>query len=314
MMESAASTATPHHGNTSTRVFTECLERVNAGTPTLLLYTGEVAAVRETVALLASEAPLSGNARVIEVEPDESHRYDPVAGLARAWRKGVRRVSFESRQRDIAWSWLGLVPFWGNLVAAVYETIHALRPAKQSAGDPTLLHLLRTTRQRSIVAVIFDLPSADRAAAARICSALQHAPSGSRLLIAGGIPHNERGSRAPILDFAAQLPPDRVMVHRILRDDAVLQSLSALSAAVVAALGTAAALGDEFDGNTVAGQLGIDELDAEDRLAVAVAAGLIRVLGSRDLADGDITTLYRFESAELRSSLLARRDGRSAKA
>jgi hypothetical protein len=286
-------------------VFTECLEQVNSGRPMLLLYTGEAAAVRETVAMLASEAPLSGNARVIEVEPDESRRYDPVAGLARAWRKGVRRVSFESRQRDIAWSWLGLVPFWGNLVAAVYETIHALRPAKQSAGDPALLHLLRTTRQRSIVAVIFDLHSADRVAAARICSALQHAPSGSRLLLAGGIPDNERGSRAPILDFAAQLPPDRVMVHRLLSGDAGVHSLNALSAATAAALVAAATLGEEFDGNAVAVQLGIDELDAEDRLAVAVAAGLIRAIGSRDLPDGDITTLYRFESAELRNSILA---------
>jgi hypothetical protein len=293
----------PAPDDTLTRVFSDCLAAVHAGSPALLLLTGEAASVRNALAAIATDAPVSRTTRIVDVEPVPGTRFDPVDALARSWKRGARRVTLDDRQRDLAWNWLGLIPFWGNLVAAVYETVTALRRDKANVRDRALRPLLRAHRQRTLVAVLFDLHTADRAAAARLCSAVLHAPAGSRLLVLGGAPETN-GARAPILEMSAQLPPDRLVVHRLVRHDVALERLARLSPAAADAIRSAARIGFEFDGVTLARVLGQDELAVEDRLAIAARAGLIRTIGTRDLPGGDVASLYRFESEALRIAIV----------
>jgi predicted ATPase len=79
--------------------------------------------------------------------------------------------------------------------------------------------------------------------------------------------------------------------------------LAALRPATSAVLSAASVIGTEFDGTTLARLIGADELEVEDHLATAARHGLIAVIGERELPDGDLTTLYRFESLPLRATL-----------
>jgi predicted ATPase len=94
--------------------------------------------------------------------------------------------------------------------------------------------------------------------------------------------------------------------HRIAGADsaaAVSVDLSAIGSTVVEVLQAASILGDDFDGSTLAQMLEKDELYVEDQLALAAHHKLVRVVGEKTLADGEIATLFRFASSHLRSVL-----------
>jgi predicted ATPase len=79
--------------------------------------------------------------------------------------------------------------------------------------------------------------------------------------------------------------------------------LSRISPQVADVLQAASAIGDEFDGSTVALMMERDELYVEDQLAHAVHQKLVQVIGETTSHDGDIATEYRFTSSHLRASL-----------
>ncbi len=68
-------------------------------------------------------------------------------------------------------------------------------------------------------------------------------------------------------------------------------------------LRAAASLGDQFDGDAVASLTGVDELEVEDRLAMAVHRGIVVVTGECLGRDGDPSTVYRFTSSAVRAAL-----------
>lgn len=79
--------------------------------------------------------------------------------------------------------------------------------------------------------------------------------------------------------------------------------LGALSPAVAEAMRSASQLGEEFDALTLARRLERDELAVEDQLALGVHYGLLQNLGERTLADGEVTTAFRFPSRHVRAAL-----------
>jgi predicted ATPase len=79
--------------------------------------------------------------------------------------------------------------------------------------------------------------------------------------------------------------------------------LGSLHSDVAEIVRAASIFGDEFDALTLAQLLEMDELDLEDRLAVAVRFGLLNVAGEWTLQGGEISTLYRFASTAVRASL-----------
>jgi predicted ATPase len=82
--------------------------------------------------------------------------------------------------------------------------------------------------------------------------------------------------------------------------------LEGVSPAIVEVLGAASLLPEEFDGLALAGLLARDELDVEDRLAMAAHHGLVSVLGETTLPSGEISTRFRFTSGAVRAAVAAR--------
>ncbi len=305
-MSEALATTSP--GEASLAAFAESLATARAGTPALLLFTGNGGGPRSELSLLAQDAPAGRGTRVVEVEPGIAGRYDPVAAACRNWQQGVVRVSFESTGSRLALEWLQVLPVWGDLLAAIAETWRALRERKhEGQRDVEAARLLHAARRRPIVLVLHDLHLADHAAAHRLAALIAHAGARSRLLIVGGVELSAQGTAQPaILDVAGFLPAERVHVERLAtQGGAVLDSLAGSSRDALNAVHAAAVLGDSFNGASVARMLEIDELSAEDRLALAVRSGLIHVAGVIDLPDGDIVTEYRFEAGGVRVATLA---------
>lgn len=79
--------------------------------------------------------------------------------------------------------------------------------------------------------------------------------------------------------------------------------LSRLGEKAADAVRAASVLGDSFAGDELAQLLGVDELELEDRLSVAVRFGLLEVTGTVDRPDGDFATAYRFVSSSARAVL-----------
>ena len=282
--------------------FAETLARAHAGTPTLLLLAGSARDVRTTLAATMADALLGRGTRVVEIEPDRAGEYDPVATAARMWRKGARRVAFSAQQRDIAWGWLALVPL-GDLVSAIGETL-AVIGRRRAGGDGDLARLLRAAKRRTLVIGVQDLHVARRAGALRLGAAIETAPAGTRLLVVGGADPAMQDGRTPaIFDVVTGLPRERVHVLRVARDHGAVDRLRDISPDAAAAVQAAAVLGSAFDGAALARLLGIDELVLEDRLAIAVRAGLLRVTGTIDLPDGDVATAWAFEPPALRDTV-----------
>jgi hypothetical protein len=296
----------------TTRDFARSLERVYAGTPLLFLLTGNAADVRPALAAAVADTAFAAGTRVLEIEPDANGQYDPVRAAALAWKRGARRVVLDSRRRELAWSWLGVVPFWGSLVAAIWETMAALGQRRDPTRDADAARLLLAARRRPLIILLHELHRTDRAAASRLCALVAQASPGIRLLIAGDIDPSAstaesaaRGGEHAVLTLAKRLPAERVLITRLTTGEAIIEPLLRGSPAAAAAVQAAAVLGEEFDGAMLARLLGIDELAAEDRLAVVVRAGLLRVAGTRDLPDGDVATLYRFVDSGTRAAVLA---------
>jgi hypothetical protein len=285
-----------------TAAFADALARAGNGSPTLLLLAGAARDVRTTLATTVADAPLARGTRVVDVEPDENAEFDPIAAAAHVWRKGARRVAFNAQQRDVAWGWIGMVPL-GNLIAAIGETV-AVVNSRRAGRDSDLARLLRAARQRPLIVVVHDLHRAGRNGALRLCAAIDAAPAGTRLLIVAGADPaiRERGSPA-IFDAVRSLPPERAQVVRVTRDHGAVDRLRDISADAAAAVQAASVLGRSFDSATLARALAIDELLLEDRLAVAVRAGLLRVTGTIDLPDGDVASAYAFDPPALRDTI-----------
>jgi predicted ATPase len=88
------------------------------------------------------------------------------------------------------------------------------------------------------------------------------------------------------------------------RDSAGPQlDLSRLGDAAADTVRAASVLGDRFAGDELARLLGLDELDVEDQLAIAVRFGLLEVTGTLDRPNGELATGYRFMSAAARAAL-----------
>ncbi|MDQ4044767.1 MAG: AAA family ATPase [Chloroflexota bacterium] len=79
--------------------------------------------------------------------------------------------------------------------------------------------------------------------------------------------------------------------------------LSGIKPEIAEVVRTASVLGEEFDGSSLAALLEQDELYVEDQLALGVHHGLVGIIGEVTLPDGEISTLYRFATPYLRSSL-----------
>jgi hypothetical protein len=79
--------------------------------------------------------------------------------------------------------------------------------------------------------------------------------------------------------------------------------LSGIRPAVVEILRAASAYGDEFNGSSLALLVEKDELYVEDQLALAAHHKLVETIGEATLANGEITTVFRFTSSHLRAVL-----------
>ena len=89
----------------------------------------------------------------------------------------------------------------------------------------------------------------------------------------------------------------------VIATDEAASFLGALRADVADIVRSASIFGDEFDALTLAQLIEMDELDLEDRLAVAVRFGLLTVAGEWAQPGGEISTLYRFASSAVRAAL-----------
>jgi predicted ATPase len=79
--------------------------------------------------------------------------------------------------------------------------------------------------------------------------------------------------------------------------------LGDLPAAAAETIRAASVLGEGFDSVRLSRLLEEDELAVEDRLAVGVHYGLLVAIGEGETEDGEVTTLYRFGTPQLRAAL-----------
>jgi hypothetical protein len=196
---------------------------------------------------------------------------------------------------------------WGDLFTALVETVRALlRRRGTTPRDREFSSLLRVARRHPLVLVVHDLHTADSRAVHRLGAAVLSLPARARILLVGGADAPAQGqARPPILDIAAGLPSQRCTIEPLAHRGAAIGTLGGVSSDALDALRAGAVIGDAFDGLAVAYLLDVDELNAEDRLAIAVRTGLIGSAGTIDLPDGDVASAYHFDSSAIRDAALA---------
>jgi predicted ATPase len=105
-----------------------------------------------------------------------------------------------------------------------------------------------------------------------------------------------QAGRRRALDTAAQTLAPPVATD-------ALADLSALGPALIEAVSAASVLGDRFDACALARLLARDEVEVEDQLALGIHFGVLQLAGERTLADGEMTTVYRFTDPHLCAAL-----------
>lgn len=99
------------------------------------------------------------------------------------------------------------------------------------------------------------------------------------------------------IDFVEDAPPADV-------DSAATPIIpSSLDRETLQLLSSASTFGDEFSGTALARLMQLDELEVEDRLAMAMHRDLVKSVGESVAPDGEVSSIYRFASPHLRSSL-----------
>jgi hypothetical protein len=285
--------------------FDAALDAARAGLPTLLLVVGGPGEATAALGRLSAAMRVERGARRLDIAPRAGSPFDPVARTVEEWRSGIRQVTIGEGDQRIALEWIGALPVVGDALAAGIETVKALLRRRRRHSDAGVEVLLGAARHRALIVTIADLHTAGAAGANRLAALIAGAKQGTRLLIAGSVERPPQGrTRPPILELAAQLPADRVRIVEMTEGTGRLGTLGESSPEAVDAIRAAAAMGTAFNGAAVAARLGIDELTAEDRLAQAVRAGVIRVTGTIDLPDGDIATGYVFTDESIRAALL----------
>jgi hypothetical protein len=287
-------------------LFETVLDSAESGQPQFLLLVGGPREASEVLADITDHARVARSGHIIEVGPPESGRYDPVAAAVDAWKRGARRVSIDESHGRIAIEWLGVVPVIGDLASAVIETVRALlRRRKPVIRDVDFRYLIRMAQRRTLLIVLNDLHAIDAAAANRLAAGVAAMPPRARLLIVGGVIAAPQGQAQPVIvDVASRIPIERARTHRLVHRGGALDTLRGISPDALEAVQAASILGETFDGAAVAHILQIDELAAEDRIAIAVRAGLVHHAGTIDLPDNDIATAYRFDSTAVRDAAL----------
>ena len=158
--------------------------------------------------------------RVLRLAPPERDAYRPVrhAALAATSRRLYQKLGDERQvremARDILPGWIGAIPIWGNLIAAIIATadaLHRWRRRKRFAAldttDEYVEALLSAAHRRPLVLLLDDLHQADEEACAQLESLLRTADEGARILVVGAFRPTPPGvADPPIFAMIRRLP------------------------------------------------------------------------------------------------------------
>jgi predicted ATPase len=194
--------------------------------------------------------------------------------------------------------------------------VGAYRPTAPGVSDPPVHGLRRTLPYRGEFFLHLRLAGLDEAAIAewvrdRFRGGEPPEPFMRWLNeTTGGHPHTIEATLNHLLETGAVRKAEagwffeadgaRLEVPRL---GSTFADLTALNPYIADAIRAGSLLGMEFDATTVSRLLERDELAVEDHLALGVHYGVLQSMGERVLADGEITTAYRFPSSHMRAAL-----------
>jgi hypothetical protein len=203
------------------------LSRAGGREPRLVLVEGATGSGKS--ALLGEFARRLGDhpreVAVVTVAAPADGAYDPIKLSARKVGKnqmyervGGRRRAMESA-RELLPDWLGAIPVVGELISAIVATVQILRERRRAknispiSGDDETDALIYASARRSLVLLLDDVEALERPAAARLEALLRAAEGRACVLIVGAATPAAPGTRPPLQEMAAALPP--ALVARI---------------------------------------------------------------------------------------------------
>lgn len=213
------------------QLLSQCLGRAAAGDPQFVLLEG-AAGIGKTALLAAFGRRAAQRERaswIFHLQPMDDGPYAPVVQAARAAtnkqlydRLGGRRRALESA-RALLPDWLGAVPVWGNLVAALLVTAQAFdrRRRRQATRTPTpadndVEALLAVAVRHPLVLLLDELHAADVAATAQLERLVRASRPGTRLLLVGAYRPTPPGvPDPPVHRLIAALPAGLVRSLRL---------------------------------------------------------------------------------------------------
>ena len=221
-----------------------------AGTPTIVLIEGEGGAGRTALLNTLETSPMLPRRRIRthRIDLAAMPAVDPVEHAALHLTRYGRFTKIGGRRRlhaairRLTPDWIGAIPVWGDILAAVTSTAEALRRRRGSVPAATLpediAELQRVARQRAAALLVDDAHLATRAASERLHRLLATAEMGTRLLVIATYRAASPGAPLPdICHAAAALPAERrvTIAMRPLGVGAVQQYLEATLEGPVAA-------------------------------------------------------------------------------
>ncbi len=200
----------------------QCLHQARRGEPQVVLIEGEPGIGKTALlrAFAATREPRDERLRLLFLQPPGVAEYDPVpqAALGLTAKRLYDRVGGRREAKDLLLEWMGVIPGWGDLVAAVSATADALRRRRgEGRVEDEDVEALLAAARRPLVLLFDDLHQAEREAIARLEVLIRALGKRRRLLLVGVYRPAVRGAEdPPIRQLVAALPPGSVR-HRKLR-------------------------------------------------------------------------------------------------
>lgn len=270
------------------------LERAGRGGTHIVVVHGSAGAgqseMLEAFAHMAARGGRRPRPRVLLLQPTPTEAYRPLTHAALASRPSLyRRFGGERQARNVARSlaveWLGAIPGYGDLIGAIGATAEALSRRRYTHGLPQLAvtenvaaALWVAARRRTLVLCI---DAAERMSAAELrllVPLLNEAPANVRLLVVAACDTTRLPADSPLSADAGYLPGAR-HVELPAPADAPLAGMARIDVRTHHVLRRAATIPEPFAAVDLAHLLDADQLEVEDRLAIAERARLVTWAG-----------------------------------
>lgn len=208
------------------------LERAMAGAQQLVLLEGDPGTGKSfLLRAFAALQPRRGRRapRILYLSAPEGERYEPVrhAALAATSRQLYQGSAGTQQATDLARhvlpDWLGAIPVWGSLIAAVAATAQVVQRRlwqrefdSIDTADEYIAALIGAARRRPLLLLLDDLERSDREAVARLEALVCTADENARILIVGAYRPTAPGVLdPPIHGMLRRLPAqEEVYIHR----------------------------------------------------------------------------------------------------